>query len=61
MLVRPQSNIAATVLRSKASGKEDLEVTEQESDAFLSQGYTKIMVKQIRSSVKISQVRVLNF
>jgi hypothetical protein len=49
MLVELQSNIAATGLRSRASGKENLEVTELESDVLISQGYTKIMVEEVRS------------
>jgi hypothetical protein len=49
MLVRLRSNIAGTGLRSRASGKENLEVTEQESDVFVSQGYTEVMDEEVRS------------
>jgi hypothetical protein len=49
MLVRLQSNIEATGLRSRVSGKENLEVIEQKSDVFVSQGYTEVMVKEVRS------------
>jgi hypothetical protein len=56
MLVQLQSNIAATGLSSRASGKEKLEVTEQESDVSVSQGYTEIMAEKVKSSVKISHV-----
>jgi hypothetical protein len=39
--------IATTGLRRRASGKDNLQVTE-ESDAFVSQGFMKVMVKEIR-------------